>query len=520
MTPLPSGLQTWMAEHPEGALLLAVASVACQTLLAAVAATLIAGAAAREAVVAAAGIGLVLAAEAGFAAVRMRRAMRAARPWLEGTDGAAAAADAWGALARLPRMAGDRTGVLAVFLAAVLSAVAVGATAGRGMADLPALAVVAALSILLALLRFLGAEFALRPVLRRVSDDLAPRAPLADVGVSLRLRLLITLLAMNVMTALIVGTAASGGGGGASGTGILVAVGAGLLCSLGVSLLLARSVVEPILELRDAADRVTGGVLDAQAPVLAGDETGELAVSLNRMLVGLRERAGLRHYVPGEVADRLAAEGGRLPAEEVDLTVVFLDVRGFTALSERVTGAELAGRLNGLFERIVPIIERHGGHANKFVGDGLLAVFGSPRPLEHHADAAVAAVLEIIGGAPGDELPLCAGVNSGYALVATIGGGARLDFTVLGDVVNTAARVQAATRETGDPVLITEAVVERLSGGAAGWAARPPMVLRGKALPVRLFGYTAWRRRGACDRYSQVGMFMGRDPAPREDTWT
>lgn len=510
-----------MGEHPARALLLALASVAGQTLLAAVAATLLAGAAIREAAVAAAGIGLVLAAETAFAAVRMRRAMRPACAWLFATEGAAVAGEAWCALVRLPRMAGDRIGVLVTVIAAAASSVVVAIAAGWTAAELPALiSVAAALSILMALLRFLGAEFALRPVLRRVCDDLPPGAPLARAGVSLRLRLLIALLAMNVMTALIVGTTASGGTSGGTGTGLAVAVGAGLLCSLGVSLLLARSVVEPLLGLRDAADRVTRGVLDVRAPVLAGDETGELAVSLNRMLVGLRERAGLRHYVPGEVADRLAAEGGRLPAEELDLTVVFLDVRGFTALSERASGVEVARRLNRLFERVVPIIERHGGHANKFVGDGLLAVFGSPRPLEYHADAAVEAVLEIIEGAPGDELPLCAGVNSGRAVVATIGGGARLDFTVLGDVVNTAARVEAATRETGDPVLITEAVVQRLSGGAAGWVARPPMVLRGKARPVLLFGRELWRSPAACDRYSQVGMFIGRDPARREDTWT
>ncbi len=505
--------------------MLTLAAVAGQTLLAAVAATLLAGAAAQEAAVAAAGIGLVLSAETALAAVRMRRAMRPARSWLFAAEGAAVAGEAWCALVRLPRMAGDRIGVLATVIAAAASAVVVAVAAGWTSADLPALiAVAAALSILMALLRFLGAEFALRPALRRVCDDLAPGAPLAGAGVSLRLRLLIALLAMNVMTALIVGTTASGGTSGGTGTGLVVAVGAGLLCSLGVSLLLARSVVEPLLGLRDAADRVTGGVLDVHAAVLAGDETGELAVALNRMLLGLRERAGLRNalgrYVPGEVADRLAAEGGRLPAEDVDLTVVFLDVRGFTALSERVSGVELAGRLNRLFERVVPIIERHGGHANKFVGDGLLAVFGSPRPLERHADAAVAAVLEIIEGAPEGELPLCAGVNSGRALVATIGGGARLDFTVLGDVVNTAARVQAATRETGDPVLITEAVVERLAGGARGWAPRPAVPLRGKARPVLLFGYELWRSPAACDRYSQVGMFIGRNPARREDTWT
>lgn len=509
-----------MGEHPARALLLTLASVAGQTLLAAVAATLLAGAAVREAAVAAAGIGLVLAAESAFAAVRMSRAMRPVCSWLSATEGAAVAAEAWCALVRLPRMAGDSIGVLATVIAAAASAVVVVVAAGWAAADVPALiAVAAALSILMALLRFLGAEFALRPVLRRVCDDLAPGARLAGSGVSLRLRLLIALVAMNIMTALIVGATASGGTSGGTGPGLIVAVGAGLLCSLGVSLLLARSIVEPLLGLRDAADRVTNGVLDVRVPVLAGDETGELAVALNRMLVGLRERAGLRHalglYVPGEVADRMAAQGGRLPAEEVDLTVVFLDVRGFTALSERISGAELAGRLNNLFGRIVPIIERHGGHANKFVGDGLLAVFGSPRPLDRHADAAVAAVREIIEGAPPGELPLCAGVNSGRALVATIGGGARLDFTVLGDVVNTAARVQAATRQTGDPVLVTEAVVQRLAGGAPGWAARPPMVLRGKAHPVLLFGRELWRSPSSCDRYSQVGMFIG-----REDTWT
>jgi adenylate cyclase len=108
----------------------------------------------------------------------------------------------------------------------------------------------------------------------------------------------------------------------------------------------------------------------------------------------------------------------------------------------------------------VPVLEHHGGHVDKFIGDGLLAVFGAPEPLVGHAEWGVAAAREIavvVHERFGSGLQIGIGVNSGPVVAGTVGGGGRLEFTVIGDVVNTAARVERVTRETGDDVLITEA---------------------------------------------------------------
>jgi adenylate cyclase len=120
-----------------------------------------------------------------------------------------------------------------------------------------------------------------------------------------------------------------------------------------------------------------------------------------------------------------------------------------------------------------------------------LAVFGAPVRHADHADRAVAAALEIAekvrdGAAGGLRVGL--GVNSGTVVVGTIGGGGRLDFTVIGDAVNTAARVESATRETGDDLLITEATLGRLSSEETAWEERPAVALKGKAEHVQLYG--------------------------------
>ena len=165
-------------------------------------------------------------------------------------------------------------------------------------------------------------------------------------------------------------------------------------------------------------------------------------------------------------------------------------MRGFTSLAERTGARDVVARLNALYERVVPIVLAHGGHANKFIGDGMLAIFGAPERLADHADRAVEAALEIaraVRDAFGGELRVGLGVNSGRVLVGTVGGGGRLDFTVIGDPVNTAARVEAATRETDDDVLITEATRTRLQREHCAWQRRPPIPLKGKSEPVALY---------------------------------
>ena len=136
------------------------------------------------------------------------------------------------------------------------------------------------------------------------------------------------------------------------------------------------------------------------------------------------------------------------------------------------------------------MLERHGGHANKFVGDRLLGVFGAPERLADHADRAVLAALDIartVAETYGGDLRIGIGVNSGPVLAGTVGGGGHVEFTVIGDAVNTAARVEDVTRVTGDDVLITEATLALLTLPFRGVEERPTVELRGKSERVRLY---------------------------------
>lgn len=269
---------------------------------------------------------------------------------------------------------------------------------------------------------------------------------------------------------------------------------------LGVGLmtvqLAGRSIADPVQEVQSAIREVEQGNFDANVRVADGNEVGLLAAGFNRMVAGLRERERLRDafgtFVDPSLAERVLEEGTDLAGEDVDASVLFMDIRGFTSFAERAEAKEVVGRLNDLFERVVPIIARHGGHANKFLGDGLMAVFGAPERQSDHAERAVRAareIAEMVRDRYGDDLRVGIGVNSGRVVVGTVGGGGRLDFTVIGDVVNTAARVESATRETGDDVLITEATLKAL-GQDGDFQERPPVPLKGKSEPVRLFAPT------------------------------
>jgi adenylate cyclase len=124
------------------------------------------------------------------------------------------------------------------------------------------------------------------------------------------------------------------------------------------------------------------------------------------------------------------------------------------------------------------------------VGDGLLAVFGAPRRREDHADQAVRAALKIVEGVRRDldeELEIGVGLNSGSVVAGNVGGAGRLEFSVIGDAVNVAARVEAATRETGDAILITDATRSLLSEDVE-LEPRGDIPLKGKSEPVPLYG--------------------------------
>jgi adenylate cyclase len=141
---------------------------------------------------------------------------------------------------------------------------------------------------------------------------------------------------------------------------------------------------------------------------------------------------------------------------------------------------------------VVPVLEEHGGRVQAFLGDGMLGVFGAPEPLPDHADRGVAAARAIVAAVEahfGDRCRVSVGVNSGLVIVGTIGGGSRFDLGIIGDPVNVAARVEQATRRTGDSVLVTEAtrcLLER-----DGLVPRGAIELKGKPAPVAVYALGA-----------------------------
>jgi class 3 adenylate cyclase len=132
-----------------------------------------------------------------------------------------------------------------------------------------------------------------------------------------------------------------------------------------------------------------------------------------------------------------------------------------------------------------------GGHVNKFLGDGALAVFGAPNDLADHADAAVtAAVLihRLVSERFGGELRIGIGINTGLVIAGTIGGAGKLEFTLIGDTVNVAARVEQLTKITGDAILLTHRTVDTLVSRPRGLTDRGFHALKGKSAEVQVFG--------------------------------
>ena len=281
--------------------------------------------------------------------------------------------------------------------------------------------------------------------------------------VPLRVKLLGSLPLINVITGLVVAALTSNGGGtDALGINVLIALFVSFTISFELTVLLSRSILRPIEDLEAATERIRQGRFDEHVPVTTSDEFGELSSAFNQMVDGLAERERLREafgtYLDEEVAQHLISEDFEPHGEEVEVSLVFCDVRDFTTAAAESSASEVVARLNELFECIVPIVARHRGHIDQFIGDAVLAVFGAPERIPQHADRAVQCAVELartINSRRPGGFEVGVGVNSGSVVAGAIGGAGRLSFSVIGDAVNLCSRVEAATRETGDPVLIT-----------------------------------------------------------------
>ncbi|MCV7348373.1 adenylate/guanylate cyclase domain-containing protein [Mycolicibacterium rhodesiae] len=283
---------------------------------------------------------------------------------------------------------------------------------------------------------------------------------------------------------------------------LIVVIGFGLALGFSVPITLGTSFapsLTPIRDLAEGTNRVAAGDYSQRLPVVQDDDLGVLAASFNRMQAGLAERQRLQTafgaYVDPNLAARLLEQGDDVfTGERREVTVMFIDIRDFTPFAEANTAEDTVARLNALFEIVVPAVVDAGGHVNKFLGDGALAVFGAPNDLADHADAAVRTALSIqrlVAKRFGGELRIGIGINTGIVIAGTIGAAGHLEFTLIGDTTNVAARIEQLTKTTGDTILAAEHSVHALQTRPAGLIDRGSHALKGKSAPVHVFGLDA-----------------------------
>jgi adenylate cyclase len=280
---------------------------------------------------------------------------------------------------------------------------------------------------------------------------------------------------------------------------LFVAIGCAFTVGLGLPLTVGTALsasLRPIRELAEGTERVAAGDYSQRLPAVQDDDLGVLAASFNRMQAGLAERQRLQAafgtYVDPALAARLLQQGDDVfTGERRQVTVMFVDIRDFTPFAEANTAEDTVARLNALFEIVVPAVVEAGGHVNKFLGDGALTVFGAPDDLADHADAAVTAALlihRLVAERFGAALRIGIGINTGLVIAGTIGAGGKLEFTLIGDTVNVAARVEQLTKTTGDAILLTDNCVDALVPPRSGLIDRGLHELKGKSAAVRIFG--------------------------------
>ncbi len=276
----------------------------------------------------------------------------------------------------------------------------------------------------------------------------------------------------------------------------VVAAGGCLLAAWVAVVWLARRIARPLQDLTREA-RSIGELQFDDAPVRRSPirEVGQLAASMGEMKASLRS---FRKYVPADLVHQLVATGleARLGGRQAGLTLFFSDIAGFTAISESHPPQQVVEWLGDYLAVLSGVIHEHGGTVDKFIGDGVMAFWGAPQPHAGHAEAACRAAWEVqrrlaeleprwvAAGRP--RLPTRIGLHTGEAVVGNIGSEERMNYTVIGDAVNVASRMEGLNKAFGTQVLLTEATC---AGAGSSILARPVsrVLVHGKARSVLVF---------------------------------
>jgi class 3 adenylate cyclase len=236
----------------------------------------------------------------------------------------------------------------------------------------------------------------------------------------------------------------------------------------------AHGIRKPLDGLVGMVHHIEQGDLTARAKDAGIDTLGRLAGSLNEMARGLQERDRIKElfgrYVTTQVSEEVLKGKVNLGGESRRVTMLFSDIRNFTSMAEVMTPTQVVSFLNDYFSEMVEAVFEQGGVLDKFIGDGMMAVFGSFGDMPDHPRRAVAAALRMkallakingersVNGLPPIQIGI--GVHTDEVVVGNIGSHRRLEYTVIGDGVNTSSRVESLNKEFGTTILITSATYE------------------------------------------------------------
>lgn len=263
-----------------------------------------------------------------------------------------------------------------------------------------------------------------------------------------------------------------------------------------IVLFVTRLVLRPVGRIGEVAERVGEGRFDEKVEVSSEDEVGRLGHRVNEMINGLRQKLELAKFVSKETLKKVESHEGEVEREGVRrrITVLFSDVRGFTAFSETREPEEVVEMLNRYLQAQAEVVTKYGGDIDKFVGDELMARFQGPDMEARAARCAVEMVAAVDALnrslASGTAVHVGVGVHVGEMVLGAMGASDRMDFTVIGDAVNLAARLCGAAQKA--EVIVTAEIAAAVEGSAS-IALEPmaPIVVKGKKEPIPIFRVTS-----------------------------
>jgi adenylate cyclase len=288
------------------------------------------------------------------------------------------------------------------------------------------------------------------------------------------------------------------------GPSIVIPFAITLLMAIFVAAILARGVTRPLYSLRHSIESVSKGDFDAAISATSGmtGEFGQMAAAITAMANGLRERDTVKRafsgYISRQVLDAIVAKGevSVLKGERRRITVLFSDIRGFTTIAEVMRPEAVVRLLGEYFERMVEVVMRHQGTIDKFLGDGMMVIFGAPLDDAYQEEHAVAAAIEMqrelstlstkwqAEGRPTIRMGI--GINSGAAIVGNIGSDQRMEYTAIGDTVNLASRLESASKELNVEIVVSEQTYDAVRP-LFRWKSVGEVTVRGRVEPVRAY---------------------------------